>query len=141
MSKRTVLLLVHTKNSNDINSLVGAAGAPRNLLILKGIFFSTISIGYNHHFSPKQKRILNEKNLTNPNFECSDQFNSDNLSDSLYSDSNSNSDACSDNLSDVLYSVVTVYSVVIACSNDYSSNRGSSLYSVVIRESCVLSSE
>ena len=54
---------------------------------------------------------MNEKNLTNPNFECSDQFNSDNLSDTLYSDSNSNSDACSDNLSDVLYSVVTVYSV------------------------------
>ena len=57
----------------------------------------------------------------------------------LYSDSNSNSDRCSDNLSDVLYSVVTVYSVVMRSDVLYSSsNRGLSLYSVVIRESCLL---
>jgi hypothetical protein len=88
---------------------------------------------------------LDEKNLTNPKNECSDQFNSDNLSDSLYSDSNSKpivtlySDVSdrvySDNLSDSLYSVVKLSDGV------YSSDRGSSLYSVVIRESCELYSE
>ena len=70
--------------------------------------------------------------MTNPKNESSSYANSDNLSDALYSDSSSKpivtvySDAYSDSSSEVLYS---------------SSNRGPSLYSVVIRESCVLYSE
>ena len=61
----------------------------------------------------------------------SDESNSD--SDAC-SDANSDSDVCSDgNL------VVTLYSVVIAYSDDYSSDDCSdSLYSVVVRGLCVL---
>ena len=63
--------------------------------------------------------------------ECSDQISSDNLSDGLGSDS--------DVSSDLLYSIVTLYSVVKPSDGLYSSSdRGGSLYSVVIRESCEL---
>ena len=59
--------------------------------------------------------------------ECSDETSSDNLVVTLYSDSDASSDA---------YSVVTLYSVVMNSDSLYSSsNRGLSLYSVVIRES------
>ena len=83
---------------------------------------------------------MDEKNLTNPKNECSDQFNSDNLSDTLYSDSNSKPIVTlySDGSSDSLYSL---YSVVKPSDGVYSSDRGCSLYSVVIRESCELYSE
>ena len=63
--------------------------------------------------------------------ECSDKLNSDNLAVILYSVV-----MYSDASSDVLYSVVIVYSVVKHSDRAYSSSdRGCSLYSVVIRES------
>jgi len=59
--------------------------------------------------------------------DASDETSSDNLVVTLYSDSDASSDA---------YSVVTLYSVVMNSDSLYSSsNRGLSLYSVVIRES------
>ena len=64
--------------------------------------------------------------------DASDETSSDNLAVMLYSDAPS--DACSD-----ASSVVTLYSVVMNSDSLYSSsNRGLSLYSVVIRESCEL---
>ena len=75
---------------------------------------------------------MDEKRLTVTKKDSSDQTSSDNLSDALRSDS----DVCSDEPSEVLYSVVTVYSVVMNSDVLYSSSdRGGSLYSVVIRES------
>ena len=65
--------------------------------------------------------------------DASDQSSSDKPVVTAYSDSYS-----SDNLSEVLYSVVTLYSVVMNSDLLYSSDRGGSLYSVVIRESCEL---
>ena len=62
--------------------------------------------------------------------DASDQSSSDKPVVTVYSDSYS-----SDNLSEVLYSVVTLYSVVMNSDSLYSSDRGGSLYSVVIRES------
>ena len=63
--------------------------------------------------------------------DASDQSNSDNLAVTLYSDAPS--EACSDAYSDDLYSVVKPSDGVYS-----SSDRGGSLYSVVIRESCEL---
>jgi hypothetical protein len=65
--------------------------------------------------------------------DASDQTSSDNLAVMPYSDS----DVCSDaNLVVTLYSIVTLYSVVMSSDALYSSSdRGGSLYSVVIRES------
>ena len=85
------------------------------------------SRGYNHLFSPKQKRILDGKRLTVSQKDASDKSSSDNLAVMLYSDESS--EACSDAYSDDLYSVVMNSDVL------YSSDRGGSLYSVVIRES------
>jgi len=70
---------------------------------------------------------LDEKRLTVSQNECSNEFSSnpssnENLVVTVYSDS----DRCS---------VVTAYSVVMLSDVLYSSNRGGSLYSVVIRES------
>ena len=62
--------------------------------------------------------------------ECSDETSSDNLAVMLYSDESSDAPSDSD--------VVTLYSVVMNSDVLYSSNRGLSLYSVVIRESCEL---
>ena len=63
--------------------------------------------------------------------DASDLSSSDNLAVMLYSDSDASSDD--------LYSIVTLYSVVMRSDVLYSSsNRGPSLYSVVIRESCEL---
>ena len=67
--------------------------------------------------------------------DASDQSSSDKPVVTVYSDSYSSD---SDNPSEVLYSVVTVYSVVMNSDVLYSSDRGGSLYSVVIRESCEL---
>ena len=77
---------------------------------------------------------MDEKRLTVSQNECSNEFSSNPSSNenlvvilvvTLYSDS----DACS---------VVTLYSVVMNSDVLYSSDRGGSLYSVVIRESCIL---
>ena len=70
---------------------------------------------------------MDEKRLTVSQNECSNEFSSnpssnENLVVTVYSDS----DRCS---------AVTVYSVVMLSDVLYSSNRGGSLYSVVIRES------
>ena len=65
----------------------------------------------------------------------SDQSSSDKPVVTAYSDSYSSD---SDEPSEVLYSVVTLYSVVMNSDLLYSSDRGGSLYSVVIRESCEL---
>ena len=70
---------------------------------------------------------MDEKRLTVSQNECSNEFSSnpssnENLVVTLYSDSDASS-------------VVTVYSVVMLSDVLYSSNRGGSLYSVVIRES------
>ena len=62
------------------------------------------SRGYNHLFSPKQKRILDEKRLTVSQKDASDKSSSDNLAVMLYSDAPS--DLSSDAYSDDLYSVV-----------------------------------
>ena len=71
------------------------------------------SRGYNHHFSPKQKRILDGKRLTVTKKDASDETGSDNLAVMLYSDSDASSDD--------LYSIVTVYSVVMNSDALYSS--------------------
>jgi len=89
------------------------------------------SRGYNHHFSPKQKRILDGKRLTVTKKDASDETGSDPVLVILYSDAPS--DLSSDAYSDDLYSVVMNSDVLYS-----SSNRGLSLYSVVIRESCEL---
>ena len=88
-----------------------------------------ISNGYNHHFPPKQKRILDQKRLTVIQNECSNPNSDANLVVILVVTLYSDSDACS---------VVTLYSVVMNSDVLYSSDRGGSLYSVVIRESCLL---
>jgi hypothetical protein len=63
--------------------------------------------------------------------DASDAPSSDNLAVMLYSDSDASSDD--------LYSIVTLYSVVKPSDSLYSSSdRGLSLYSVVIKESCEL---
>ena len=70
---------------------------------------------------------MDGKRLTVIQKDASDETSSDNLVVTLYSDSDASSDA---------YSVVTLYSVVMNSDVLYSSsNRGLSLYSVVIRES------
>ena len=73
------------------------------------------SRGYNHHFSPKQKRILDGKRLTVTKKDASDETSSDNLAVMLYSDAPS--DLSSDAYSDLLYSVVkpsdVLYSIVV----------------------------
>ena len=77
---------------------------------------------------------MDGKRLTVSQKDSSDETSSDNLAVMLYSDESS--DACSDS------DVVTLYSVVMNSDGLYSSsNRGGSLYSVVIRESCELYSE
>lgn len=89
------------------------------------------SNGYHHLFPPKQKRILDGKRLTVTKKDSSDQSSSNPNSDAnpvvtVYSDSDASS-------------VVTLYSVVMNSDVLYSSSdRGLSLYSVVIRESCEL---
>ena len=60
---------------------------------------------------------MDEKRLTVIQKDASDQTSSDNLSDALRSDS----DAHSDQPSDLLYSVVTLYSVVMNSDLLYSS--------------------
>ena len=75
---------------------------------------------------------MDEKRLTVTKKECSDQSSSDKPVVTAYSDSYSSD---SDEPSEVLYSVVTLYSVVMNSDLLYSSDRGGSLYSVVIRES------
>jgi hypothetical protein len=70
---------------------------------------------------------VDQKRLTVSQKECSNESSSNPNSDAnlvviAYSDSDA-------------YSVVTVYSVVMNSDGLYSSNRGGSLYSVVIRES------
>ena len=60
---------------------------------------------------------MDEKRLTVTKKDASDQTSSDNLSDDLDSDS----DVCSDEPSEVLYSVVTLYSVVMNSDVLYSS--------------------
>ena len=75
---------------------------------------------------------MDEKRLTVSQKDASDQSSSDKPVVTAYSDSYSSD---SDEPSEVLYSVVTLYSVVMNSDVLYSSNRGGSLYSVVIRES------
>jgi hypothetical protein len=107
------------------------AGAPPNLLILKENFsqrFQTVTTTFP---TRPTEEIVDEKRLTVSQKECSNESSSNpssnaNLVVTVYSDSDA-------------YSVVTLYSVVMNSDSLYSSsNRGLSLYSVVIRESCEL---